>query len=371
MILRACYHRGISLKSMSVLLVHNPRSYWPLVISAELGPIAVASGLDAYELLWQHTVFPYATAFMSEAETNRLAQTLIGNHAQSNAALTQAATQGNLGQRYCVECLREDEEQFGEVYWHREHNLPFVVICRKHNMPLWVIENAANLVPSRRISIRRLPENAIGKKSLGILLPDEWAQAINHLNHQLLIRRDRSTPVEWLQHYRSLASCKGLMTKGAGLASLVFSKAFWDSYGTAFLKVAGLDFRPGSSAWPALMLREKQGISFATPKHVLLQIFLNLAESPNADVAYGHPGRVPRDYAALDAEYLKKLRDAIDGAQRKNVRVELTQLLTELGIWQVYRHNRDKLPKTKALLAAFRQTDCSARQLGRRPRKYK
>lgn len=371
LILRACHHRGLSLKTLSVLLVNSRRSYWPLAISGELGAIAAASGLDVHELLWAHTVFPYVTAFMSELDTNRLARNLIGSGTEGNAALTQVATQGSFGQRYCVECVKEDEIQFGEAYWHREHNLPFVVVCWKHNIPLQVLDDVLAHSANRRSGALHLPAKRAGRKISMPSLPAPWAEAIAKLNHELLTRRNRSTPTEWHQRYRALASNTGLMKKGAGLASRAFAKAFWDKYGRAFLKAAGLDFHADSRAWPALMLREKQGIPYATPKHVLLQVFLELTDVPNVDAAYRPPGRAPRDYAALDAEYVQRLSGAFRAIRRKNIRVETTQLLTELGIWNAYRHYRDKLPETKAALLAFRKTDWSARQLGKRPRKYK
>lgn len=364
LILRACHHRGISLKAMSLLLSQRYRSYWPLVISAELAAIAAASGLDAYELLWQHTVFPYVTAFMSGAKTNQLARDLIGRRADSISVLVQAATIGNLGQRYCVECLKEDEEQYGEAYWHREHNLPVVVICPKHNIPLWVAEN---LEPLRRHFVRQLPKKNFGKAPES-LLPVKWAQAINHLNHDLCTRRGRKSRAEWGLHYRYLASSKGLATKCAGLSGRALSNAFQNVFGTAFLKAVGLDFPQNAEAWPALMLHENYSTPFTASKHVLLHVFLNSAESLNGAVEYRTSGPAPRDYAALDAKCFQKLRKAI-GAVRRNARVGVKKLLTDLDVWHIYRHKGDSLPKTKALLVEFRKTNHAACQIGRRPRK--
>lgn len=35
--------------------------------------------------------------------------------------------------RYCPECCREDEETYGEMYWHRSHQIPMVTTCIKHH----------------------------------------------------------------------------------------------------------------------------------------------------------------------------------------------------------------------------------------------
>lgn len=370
LILRACHHRGLPLKTLSGLLVGSPRSYWTFGISGHLEVIATITGVSALDLLWHHTIFPYVTAFMNEAETSRLAQSFMGNQSRGNGALAKAATQGNLGQRYCDECLQEDLELFGEAYWHREHNLPFVLICWKHGTSLKAFVSDEDLVANRSNCIRRLPEIGLASVSKHSI-PDELAQAINRITRKIIARRVRQTPKEWHQTYRAKASARGLAKKGKGLASMQFAKAFRDSLGQDFLGLADLNFQIGSLAWPALMLREEQQIPFATSKHVLLQTFLEMGDSPNGEFGYNQPGKRTRDYNAMDIEYEQLLRKAIRDIKVKDTRAEVTKLLTDLCIWHVYRHNRLRFPKTTAVLAEFKKTEYSARQIGRRPRKYK
>ncbi|MEC4986852.1 MAG: TnsD family transposase [Oscillatoria sp. PMC 1076.18] len=38
--------------------------------------------------------------------------------------------------RFCSECLKEDEKQYGETYWHRIHQTPGVLVCPHHGTPL-------------------------------------------------------------------------------------------------------------------------------------------------------------------------------------------------------------------------------------------
>lgn len=369
LILRACVHRGISLKSMSSLLAGRCRSYSSLAMSSCLDEIATAVDSDAMKLLWENTVFPYVTAYMSAPETDRLAHSLLQHDHIGNAALTQAATQGGLGQRFCLQCLREDETRFGEAYWHREHNLPFVLMCRKHNLPLQVIEQPAEPSIHHKLAIHVLPGRELGT-SRESPLPSDLAQAITAHSAGLLTRRDRKEPSDWYREYRNLASNKGLMRKGSGLASQAFAQAFRSAYGQAFWQDAGLEFRADQGVcWPALMLREKQGMPFSTPKHVLLRVFLERAELPGTANLYLPPGRATRDYAALDAQYSREVSQAIRAAQLRKTRVGVIQMLTELGILSTYAHNRDQLPKTRALLTEFKGTAFSARQTGRRPRK--
>lgn len=307
---------------------------------------------------------------MSDAETDRQALSFMTDQGQSNRALAKSAAAGSWGQRYCNECLREDLTSFGEAYWHREHNLPFALLCRKHGTPLCTYVSDSDLVARRGNGIRRLPETYLGsvrERPISTVM----AQAFNRLNHELINRRIRRSPKEWLRRYRSKASAMGLANKGKGLASLSFAKAFHDFFGDKLLLLSDLDYEIGTLAWPALMLREKQEIPFSTPKHVLLQTFLAMGETPNGEVEYRRPGVQSRDYPLLDRKYEQLVRRAVQKIQQKDVRVEVADLLRGLGIWHVFRHHRSQLPKTCTLLAEFRNTKWSARQVGRRPRKYK
>lgn len=42
-------------------------------------------------------------------------------------------------QRVCLECMREDEEKYGEYYIHRSHHLSGVAACHKHGTPLYEV----------------------------------------------------------------------------------------------------------------------------------------------------------------------------------------------------------------------------------------
>jgi hypothetical protein len=43
--------------------------------------------------------------------------------------------------RYCPICAKLDRTKFGETYWHRVHQLPYVEVCPFHNV--WLISDKA------------------------------------------------------------------------------------------------------------------------------------------------------------------------------------------------------------------------------------
>lgn len=38
--------------------------------------------------------------------------------------------------KYCPDCIKADQKRYGESYWHREHQIPYMSICRKHGCRL-------------------------------------------------------------------------------------------------------------------------------------------------------------------------------------------------------------------------------------------
>lgn len=369
-ILRACRHRATSSKRITAQLSGRSKTYIPLAMSACLKRIASAAGMDAEQLLWEHSLFPYVTSFMSREETDRLAANLLDEQTGGNAALTQSALVGSSGHRFCSKCLREDEAQYGEVYWHREHNLPLVEVCRRHQVPLLVAAPQARQTPIQS-AVSTLPAEGAAQPLEPDLAP-AIAAAVGDISNECLTRRARQGPVTWAGFYRRSVAAAGLERNGGGLASRRLVAEFGATFGEAYLQRVRLKVEINRSPWPALMLRERQSIPFSTPQHVLMQVFLahteTLATPAGAKSLYRSPGPAARDYQALDTDFAAKVAQAIQRAQNDRRRVEVTEMLTQLGIWGTYRHCRDKLPLTTAAIADFRQTDCAARQVGRRPR---
>lgn len=65
----------------------------------------------------------------------------------------------------------------------------------------------------------------------------------------------------------------------------------------------------------------------------------------------------------LDRKLAREVQRAASRAMRRHVVTTVQALVQSTGYWQPFRHNRDKLPATKAALQVFRQSDASARKL--------
>lgn len=358
--MRASRHLGISHKKMHVRLGLLPASRWTLLFQNPVQLIAAELSLPADKLLFFHTPFPYVTAFMSLEQTRRLASTYSSSLHTTSSALSQSATTGGACARYCEACIDDDRREFGEDYWHRRHNLPFVTRCWKHGSLL------------RKANQRREGINVIGlpHEQQGVLVTPIFAENIHALvearSVALLDSTYRQSPKKWQQGYREIAAKRGFPHHGSQLSSLAIAQGFLAFYGKAHLKCAGLDVPEKPNQWPVTLLRLNE-TSNVTAKHILMQVYLESASVPEA-VATTIPGRPTLDCQQKDHVFATAIRKRVSKLT-VGTRITVTQLLTHLDILQPVRHHRKELPLTAAAIEEFRHSVFSERQVGRRPRK--
>ncbi len=89
------------------------------------------------QLIDNHTVFPFYQPFLPSQRvklivSDMLSETGGGIHMRVGEMASTVTSIPYL--RFCPGCLKEDEEKFGEPYWHRFHQLPGVYVCREHKL---------------------------------------------------------------------------------------------------------------------------------------------------------------------------------------------------------------------------------------------
>ena len=90
-------------------------------------------------LLLEHTMYPYYTAFTSPKNEEAVRTWAKEGKAGSiDGFLGQYGTAcgGPTHLRFCPECYAEEIRQYGEGYWHREHQTPGVLFWGRQHQPL-------------------------------------------------------------------------------------------------------------------------------------------------------------------------------------------------------------------------------------------
>jgi hypothetical protein len=321
--------------------------------------IASVLAKPADELLFNHTPFPFVTAFLSQEQTLRLASYYCLSPQATSSALSQSATTGGVFARYCEACIEDDRREFGEDYWHRRHNLPFITQCWKHRLPLKVSERRG-----AGLSVIGLPYEQTGT-TVSFTFDERIHALVEPISIALLDSICRRPPQEWQQEYREIAEQRGFPLQGRLLSSGAIAKGVIAYFGEKQLKHAGMSVPDKPNPWPVTLLRLNE-TSHVTAKHVLMQAYLQGAPVPDA-VKTTTPGPKSLNCQRMDPVFALAIRKHVSKLE-EGCRITVTQLLSQLDILQAVRHHRKALPLTAAAIVEFRETGFSERQVGRRLR---
>lgn len=326
---------------------------------ARVTELATELGVQPDDLLWRHTVFPYATGFFEASVFEKALQAAkaSGTAATGMGAVTQGVSDLVRYRRFCAACAREDRDRWGESYWHREHQLPGVLMCIKHGTAL---RGTTLRSVGQNLWLDVLPHEVRGhqllRRPLSAFDKELAARSVELLNRQ------PNAPVVWnaLWYRRRLLEL-GLLPEGrhvnvarlqdwfraSGLASpghYGFSSEAWDLSWLAFF------FRPGASHRHIPL------------KHLLLQTALEL-QSPVAQPLVKHvpSGPSARGTAMRDKEYSDAIRKLVTAYVRKGERVRVCDALTQVGCWTTFRHARNAFPRTAQAVAELKASPAACR----------
>jgi len=366
-LLRGFRVSGLPLKRFLSAVYSAPRSRLAFVMTSGLDRIALLSGMDAEQLLLQHTVFPYTVAAMSEDARQRFLHKALAlvPGVDCLGSLTKSVTHSTPFRRLCPLCVSREMGEFGESYWHRTHLLPGVLLCPEHGVALHRVASPTHACTPQ--SDPRLPHECTGsQESAQVAMP--LLERIGTLSQQALdgpFPGGDALPAR----YEQLARVKGYVCGNGGVGSVFLANNLYRAYGANYLASVGSPFSPNAlHAWPTLMTRPGAGPPFAPIKHILLTAFLEVAAKPDAPVClYRTPGPKPQSSQRFDQKTAARLRRFMARHGDQGERFSTRELLTRWKAWSAYRHDRSLFPETNAAVAEFKQSNLAVRQVGRRP----
>jgi hypothetical protein len=126
--------------TISDLFGKRTRTNWylPSNIKSLLGNI-YSSTLTEDNIIDKHTLFPYFSAFLSNEKKTANRLNIIDGESRniySDYGLIGSSIKTTKPLTHCKLCMQEDNDRYGEHYWHRVHQLPGVYVCPFHKIPL-------------------------------------------------------------------------------------------------------------------------------------------------------------------------------------------------------------------------------------------
>lgn len=139
--------------------------------------------LSIDDVLANHTLLPYYTRFFAADKKLQVWEAL---RASKGSGITSVRTQmpdGTEGLKYCPVCYHSDTTQYGEPYWHREHQIPLLPLCPTHKVPLVTVP-----VKFARLSEMFLPLVSIRCQKATTEDTKPWAEPLTDMLMALLCK---------------------------------------------------------------------------------------------------------------------------------------------------------------------------------------
>ncbi len=182
--------------------------------------------------------------------------------------------------------------------------------------------------------------------------------------HELLSRR-RTYRDDWWRCIGTGRS-EGIRSREGSIAGARMAYELRALFGPRYLAQLCCDYEQFVQAWPALMVRERIGISFAPVKHLLLGAFLEHNGSQPGTFQYAVPGKKPLNRIVLDSRLAIQVREATLAATRLGDRTTVRALMQSTGHWSVFRHDRKSFSPYVATLEQFKASRRTERKSGGR-----
>ncbi|MED0658226.1 TnsD family Tn7-like transposition protein [Anoxybacillus ayderensis] len=235
--------------------------------------------LTVDELIWNHTMFPFFTAFLSPSKTSEVYK-LIAEKGKTFVENVVGISSGSVKTgsylKYCPVCFSEDMKTIGESYWRRIHQIPGALYCIKHE----VVLKTSNVlsVDSRFRYICADREVCSGEMEEDLYSTEIKKQNLQYIrNAQNLMKiRERKEREFIISFYLDQLREKGLASKNGTIYMRKLQDAFLDFYSTDYLELMQSTIeREKMSNWLRLFVRYR-GKNRSPVRHLLFLQFLDL-----------------------------------------------------------------------------------------------
>lgn len=228
------------------------------------------------EIALAHTLFPYYALAAKRKTIRQVWRQMIrvsGRSPQFRFGIMAFSERSPAHLRYCLKCVEEDMTAFGETYWRRRFQLPFVVACARHQIML-SDSSIASTIRQRRASFTSAYELSRSEPNP---MPDRFQAVVyEDIAKHLLQKWPRGIDAKviserlntFLQH-RYGANFR----QAVGMTTIC--RDFQTCFSEEFLKKIGLQIRPAyCQNWVKMSIKATP-YSFSPAKLILWSCFLS------------------------------------------------------------------------------------------------
>jgi hypothetical protein len=358
---RAMRHNGLTLYAQTRAIYGECKTKVSFLMCSQPKVVGRLAGLDAEELLMQHTMLPYSTAFVPERLKVKFLSNAVLRPENSTTDLVRPFTRGVSFRRMCPECVKKELQFFGETYWHRRHHLPGVLNCPEHGTEL-----KTTIIPLS-VTADQLHTSLPGEvpcSRLSVALKAQLLESVTTLSLQALTGTVSANHVNWFESARNKALKAGYLLSAGKVATKLLEVEINKAFGEAYLLSIGCEVRPPDS-WAATVVRAGSSATLTTTKHILFTSFIDSVEQPRQLIknVYQKRGRKFKDRTSEDEHLSEKLSQAIGiavSAGRDRISIKDLFLIADYTVFVLHR---DSFPLTSAIVNKFKSSEMSVHQV--------
>ena len=254
--------------------VYFPQRLWTFI---ERLPFYAKLSVD--ELIWEHTMFPYYTAFMTNEKTNAVFEAMkCGNRMsiENMVGIPMSKIKTPQFLRYCPCCYEEDVSNLGESYWRRLPQIPGVLYCPIHKV---LYKDSVVDVTTANLDYVCADDDVCNEK----LINDEDIAVYKDLNEiyvknvqWLMQNRIRSPPNYISSFYIDRLREMELASYVGNIKMMEFVNVFEGHYSIKYLELMqSAVYKEGRNSWLKLFVRNTNKNRIPL-RHLLMLQFLNV-----------------------------------------------------------------------------------------------
>lgn len=250
----------------------------PSGISSLIKNIPPHSKINEEQLIHQHTLYLFNTAFLPDKQAKGIYQAMCSDDGKGiyvRSGLNASGVPQNEFLRFCKECMQEDKEMYGELYWHRSHQLSGIHCCLKHFTPLYNSDIKVVGLNKHRFAIPTLDNCSANRAVLDEVAEKTRLEYIKHCRKmaksilQLMNDDFEHHALNWFdQKYRNKLAELGLAYYTGRVKQKKWRDYFQTVYSEEVLQLFHSSLR-GEQDWLSLIV-QKNRKSFHPIRHLLV-----------------------------------------------------------------------------------------------------
>lgn len=251
----------------------------PSHIDRLIKTLPVHSKYTSEGFIYGHTLYPFYAPFLPPDRSRLVFERMKGDLGGTLHCMTGIMASAFPVPRYlrfCPECNKSDYHAYGELYWHRVHQIPGVLVCPEHKVMLkssTVLYRGLNKHEYVSADFENCPS-----ESSNSLLPVEVLDRLFKISMDckwLLENKLESRNLNWFKdNYIAYLASKDLVSPKGFVDKEILTGQFIAFFGAELLRLLHSEFDSGTeSTWIKSIVR-KHRKTFHPIRHLLMIRFL-------------------------------------------------------------------------------------------------